>query len=200
MSLVISRNGREEKILIKSNGWFKPKEVWLGQENLGPWPSRSELKKGVILKTTDGSELSIRQTDFPVQLLFMFNGIPVKGSAADPDTQIKTAYGLMMFVCALNFLLGAIAYFGEVQMLLRLGFGLYNLIIGTLYVILLYIGYDAKMFVPLVIGLIIFCGDAIMMVIGMIQLKQFNIGPFFVRAFIIMGWAKGCVAARKKGH
>lgn len=200
MSLIISRNGKEEKILIKSNGWFKSKEVWIGDEKLGIWPSRSDLKKGVSLKTIDGSELFIRQTEFPVQLLYTFNGIPVRGSAGDPDTQIKTAYGLMMFVCALNFLLGAIAYFGEVQALLKLGFGLYNLIIGTLYAVLLYIGYDAKMFVPLVIGLIIFCGDAIMMVIGMIQLKQFNIGPFFVRAFIIMGWVQGCVAARKKGH
>lgn len=200
MSLIISRNGKEEKLLIKSNGWFKSKEVWLGEEKLGMWPSRSELKKGVILKTIDGSELSIRQTEFPVQLLYMFNGVPVKGSAADPDSQIKTAYGLMMFVCALNFLLGGIAYFGEIQMLLRLGFGLYNLIIGSLYAILLYIGYDAKMFVPLVVGLILFCGDALMMTATMIQLKQFNIGPFFIRAFIIISWAKGCIAVRKQGR
>ncbi|MCM2353676.1 MAG: hypothetical protein NDI63_08670 [Pseudobdellovibrio sp.] len=200
MNMFVTRNGKEEKLAIKSIGWFKPKQIWLGDEMLGLMPSQSQLRKGVILKAVDGSELSIKLTTFPAQLLFMFNGSPVRGSASDPNEQIKAAYYLMMFICALNFLLGSIAYFGEVPALLNVGFGFYNLIIGTLYLVLLYIGYDAKMFVPLVVGLIIFCADALMMLNVMIQLKQPNPGPIIVRIFFIIGWAKGCIAARKQGH
>jgi len=191
MSWTVDYKGQKMQIRIERNWWRKPVSIYLGDENLGNWPKMSELSSGKIYRTQDGSELKIQMKSFPQELHMTFNNQVVEGSAADPKTRVKTAYSIMVFIACINLLIGAIAILFKIQALLQLGFGIYNVIIGILYASLLAVGYKKQTLIPLAAGLLLFLGDAMMMVKTMILLQMINPGAFIVRIMFIIPWARG---------
>lgn len=199
MNYKVNRNGQIVDLQFKRVGFFKPQEIWLGAELLGTWPKRKELEKGFVFTAQDGSKLELKMKSIPVELQIKFNDQIVEGSAAHPQTRIKTAYSIMAFICGLNFVVGTIAVIGNVELLLRLGMGVYNLIMGAALLILLLVGFRDKKFWPLTIGLLLFSLDAIMMIYQMFSTKMVpNVSPIMVRIFIIIPWFKGCIELYKK--
>lgn len=79
---------------------------------------------GQRFRLADGSslEVQLKRTLFSTDLRVSRNGIPLPGSAGDPATGWKNAYGLMYFIGGLNILIGLLAMFG-VAFLLDLGIG-----------------------------------------------------------------------------
>lgn len=199
MNYKVNRNGQVETLQFKRVGFFKPKEIWLGDELLGTWPKRKELEKGIVYSAKDGSRLELKMKAFPIELQIKLNDQIVEGSASHPETRIKTAYQIMAFICGLNLVVGTIAIVANVDILLRLGMGVYNLIMGGILLILLMVGFREKKFWPLAIGLLLFSLDAVMMIYLMINTKTVpNISPIFVRIFIFIPWFKGCAELYKK--
>ncbi len=199
MNYKVNRNGQIESLQFKRVGLFKPREIWLGDELLGAWPKRKELEKGFVFTARDGSKLELKMKAFPIELQVKFNDKIVEGSATHPETRIKSAYNIMAIICGLNFVVGMIAIIGKADALLRLGMGMYNLIMSAILLILLIIGLRDKKFWPLAIGLLLFSLDAIMMIYQMISTKTVpNISSIFVRILIIVPWFKGCSELYKK--
>lgn len=67
-----------------------------------------------------------------------------KDTSADPQTVANGAYTIMLIICGLNIFIGLLVMIFKFQILLNLGFGVYNLIAGAIHVILLFIGYKDK--------------------------------------------------------
>ncbi len=199
MNFKINRNGQIESLQFKRVGFLKPKEIWLGDELLGTWPKRKELEKGIVYTAKDGSRLELKMKAFPIELQIKFNDQIVEGSASHPETRIKTAYAIMAFICGLNLVVGAIAVVANVDILLRLGLGAYNLIVGSILLILLMVGFREKKFWPLATGLLLFSLDAVMMLYQMQNTNTApNVSPIFMRIFIFIPWFKGCIDLYKK--
>lgn len=197
MKAKVNHDGKEQVLQTKRVGLFKPMEIWLDDELLGRWPKMSELNKGKIYKTASGSTLEIKMNSFPSELVMTFNGSQIEGSGGHPQTQVGIAYGVFAFVCFLNLAIGGIAYFGQIPSLLMVGFGIYNLIAGAIFFILLAIGYREKKLWPLCAGLILFLIDAGFMINTMLSLRMNNPGAIVMRIFLIIPWTRGCISAFK---
>lgn len=192
MKYLVNHNGKETDLIIKRTGLFKPQELWLGDEMIGHWPKQSQMRDGHKITTKDNAVLEFKMKTYPPELHMHFNGVPVKGTSAHPETVVNVAYTVMMLICGLNIFMGLLVTILKYQILLNLGFGVYNLFVGGIHAILLFIGYKEKKLWPLAFGLGVFILDAIMMAYNMTLLRMFQPGPIIMRVFFIIPWFKGC--------
>lgn len=190
-------DGKEQILQTKRVGLFKGLELWLGDEMLGHWPKFSELQTGKTYKTSSGAVIEIKYQSFPAALIMKLNGNDIEGSAGHATTQVEVAYAIFAFVTILNLVVGAIAYFGQVPTLLMAGYGIYNLITGTIFLALLASGWRNKKLWPLALGFTLFLIDAGMMINMMITLQMNNPGAVVMRIFLLIPWARGCATAFK---
>ncbi len=187
-------------LILQRKSLFGKMGIFLDQEKLADLASVKELRKGQEFTLQDGSTLVFKMVSNPFpEFQISHNGNPVEGSANDSGTRIRTAYNLMAFICAINFLIGIMAIAIKSKMLLGLGFGPYNLLIGTCFLLCLIFSNSKKRFTPLALGLLIFSLDTVLALYSaFVILHMFpNPGILIVRFFIIWPWWKGVREALK---
>src|SRR5205823_3887708 len=145
----------------------------------------SDLKLGKSAGLPDGSMLKVRlETGFgKTGLVVTRDGEPVPGTSTDPETQVKSAGGIVYAIAALNAIIGIIAYVFDVSFL-KENFGYGPLIVAALFAVLGY--FTMKRSLPaLIAAIVIYAIDGVL-TLGM-QLGETgsghtpNVGFIFMR-------------------
>jgi hypothetical protein len=154
----------------------------------------AELKAGHEFALPDGRRLLVRlQQKLGAQGLdFQVDGRPLGGTVNDPLTQINTAFGAIMFIAGLNVVLSAVAQLGQVEFLLKLGFGWGTLAEGLVYAGLGWLGKyrQAVWAFYVALGLVVLDG---VMLLG----SGLGTGGLLVRIFLGIAIYRGAAAARQ---
>jgi hypothetical protein len=165
---------------------------------VGTIAGQRELGAGQRFHLPDGSslEVQLKRTFLSTDLRVSRNGIPLPGSAGDPATGWKNAFGLMYFIGGLNILIGLLAMFG-MAFLLDLGIGLYNLVFGLVFVILAYAVHQFDSVLALWLGFLALIADAILGIAGNIMLGSTpSVAGILVRILLIGVLFQGIGAMR----
>lgn len=180
-------NGIEEDLTLEWLGLFKDMKLSLGHDLIGKLENKKALKKGAEFSHSSGMYMiKLVNRGLVQDFDIRYNGEPVGGSAKDPMGQIRTGIKVIGGLGGLNLVVGCLAVFAKIPALLNLGFGFYNLVVFSIYV-LAWVG--AKYFnrlSGLLAGLAIFAADSFFAFLLMMQHNPQGIGgPVVVR--IILG-------------
>ena len=111
-------------------GW-KDFKIEYNDQLVGDIIDRTTLRNGIELNLTPEKVLFARlKQGLTLELELLINGKPVKGSATDPEQQIKLAYGLSLFIGGLNILLSLLGMIANIAFLNQLGMGMGSIIFG----------------------------------------------------------------------
>ena len=118
------------------------------------------------------------------------------GSAADPETRFKTAYGIVFFIAGLNLVLGLVAVIFDVQFLLAMGIGTFSIFFGLLFLVL---GFFVRRMsaAALVIAIAVFALDGVLGIISAVS-SGFDpsIGGLALRVVLLIPMFQGVAAIR----
>jgi len=152
--------GGPERIELRWSGLFNNTEVLFDGGVVGAIPDKAALKAGQRLALPDGSELWVQLEEKfgGGGLAVLRNGAPVPGSDTDPATLVKNAAGIVYFIAGLNLVLGVVAMAG-VELLQRIGVGVYNVAFGALYLLLgFFTGRRSRLALGLAMGIFLVDG------------------------------------------
>jgi hypothetical protein len=123
---------------------------------------QKELKEGVELDLPDGSTLDIQlvRSWMNEELRILRNGVPVPGSASDPEQRVKAAAYLLYFLAGFNTVVGVVAMMLNSEMLERLGLGLGSIIFGALVAVLGFFTYRRSR-VAMVLTILLYAADGL---------------------------------------
>lgn len=163
--------GGQKRLEISWKGVWKNTTIQLDGDVIGIMNGQKELVAGQEYLLPDGTGLSVRLVKkfSGAELQVLREGTPLPGSASDPETRIKTAYGIIFFVAGLNLVLGLLAVVLDVEFLQTLGLGFYSIIFGLVF---FGAGFLVKRrsLVALVVVIVIFALVGIMGIIGAISM------------------------------
>ena len=186
--------GGPKRLEISWKGMYKNFTVKLDEEVVGELSGQKELKAGRQFALPDGSSLSVQlvQKFSNVELQVLRNGQPLPGSASDPESRFKGAYGIVFFVAGLNLFLGLLAWLFQVEFLLDIGIGFYSIIFGLVFLVL---GFFVKRrsAVALILAIVIFVLDALL---GLLAGGASYVSGLVVRAILIIPMVQGVGAIR----
>lgn len=149
--------------------------VRLDGQVIGTVPSKKELAQGYDIFLPDTSLLNIKlaRTFVTQELQVLRNGQPLPGSASDPQSRVKTAANVIFFIAGLNIVVGLIALFFQVDLLLAYGLGIESVITGLIYALLGFF-VKRKSLVALVIAIVLFVLDG---VFGLVTAAEVGANP-----------------------
>ncbi|RAU82321.1 hypothetical protein [Pontibacter arcticus] len=126
---------QQKKLVITRKFTWKELQVYFNDELIGKVDHKAELTEGRTFTLPDQSILSLKlKSGFADQLEVLRNGQPLAGSATDIDQIVRNAWQLMLFLGALNLVLGLLNYFWDIDYLQALGTGLGSFILGPVYI------------------------------------------------------------------
>ncbi|TNF32238.1 MAG: hypothetical protein EP329_10895 [Deltaproteobacteria bacterium] len=89
------------------------------------------------------------------------NGRPLPGTGGDPRTAITLGAGVMWFIAVLNVVIGSLGVAG-VAFFVHMGLGWPTLAVGAVFAVLAFLVQKQRSRVALLVGIILFAGDAIL--------------------------------------
>lgn len=185
--ITLKSNHEENTIKLTWGIFFRNFVVYFNDKELGRFENISQLNKGKDFTLPNGDILTVKKTQkiMTTVLETLINGQPIEGSATDPKILIQNAYYVGFFLCGVNLALGSFATLLGIQSLLQLGFGPYNMIIGSLYLFPALIGFKNRSWVALCFILAVFLFDTVSAVYWIAQLAKqgvhINAGSLVVR-------------------
>ena len=191
-------------LVLEWRGLFKTMTVTLAGRELGTFPDKRSLQAGRGFPLPSGGELFIQleQKFGGPELVVKRDGVPVAGSATDPEVQISAAYGVMFFIAALNLALGLVAELGHVGVLQRFGLGWPSVGFGALFVVLGVLVWKARSRIALVLGIVIFAVDGVVGIYHAMELMGPNhsppMGGIIMRVFLLLPMINGVKALGAK--
>jgi len=152
-----------QRLEIAWRGMYRNVTVALDGNELGTIPDQRALAAGESFSLPDGSRLSVQLVRklSGAELQVLRNGQPLPGSASDPESRLKGAYGIIFFVAVLNLVLGLITVLGDVEFLQSIGIGPYSIAFGVLFAVLGYFTMRRSV-AALVLAIVLFALDAIL--------------------------------------
>ena len=186
-TVIYKKNGIEHKIEMSWGLFFKNFTVRFDGLEVGRFEGQLELNSGRDFSLPNGETLRVKKTQKMMTMLIevLINGEPVEGTDSDPRTLVRNAYYVAIFLCALNVIVGSLAFFFKIDALTQLGFGWYNLIIGTLYFLPTFLGFRNKSWLMLSFILAIFLFDTVNAIYWIFELSrrgfQINGGTLVMR-------------------
>ncbi|MBA4385409.1 MAG: hypothetical protein C0410_11785 [Anaerolinea sp.] len=194
--------GGPKRLEISWKGFFKNTTIIMDGMPLGTIKDHMALRTPQEYQLSDGSMLKVQlvQNLSGAELQVTRNGVPLPGSASNPETRVKTAWGIIFFIAGLNLLLGIIGLLTQSELLASLGIGWYSLVFGGFFLIM---GFLVKKLskVALILSIVIFSLDALIGIIGSIALGGSPaIGGLLVRIILIIPMVQGvgAITALKK--
>jgi hypothetical protein len=130
--------GGSARLEVSWKAFWKEFTVRLDGKTIGVVASQKELSEGRGFTLPDGSKLAVqlRKSALGAELRMTRDGQPLPGSSSDPETQLKGAYAILLFVAGLNLVLGLIALSTRSAFLEQMGIGLYSVLFGGVFLIL----------------------------------------------------------------
>lgn len=181
---------------------FKDTTITLDDVVVGTIPDQRELRAGQEFKLIDGSMLKVQlvQNISGSEVQVLRNGVPLPGSASNPETRLKGAWGMIFFIAGLNLLLGIIALLTGSELLANMGIGWYSLIFGGFFLIMGFLVKNRSK-VALILSIVVFALDALVGIIGSVAMGGTPaISGLIVRVLLIIPMVQGvsAITALKK--
>ena len=194
--------GGPKRLEIQWKGFFKNTTIALDGVTLGIIPDHMTLRTPQEFNLTDGGLLKVQlvQNLAGTEMQVTRNGIPLPGSASNPETKVGTAAGIIFFVAGLNLLLGIIGLLTRSEFLATLGIGWYSIIFGAFFLVMGFLVKKRSM-VALILSIVVFSLDALVGVIGSVAMGGSPaIGGLVFRVFLIIPMVQGvgAITALKK--
>ncbi len=186
------------KITIEWSGLWKNMRLSIDGEELGTIPDSNALKAGRAFAVPGGGQLDVKLlTGLQARLELRYNGVALPGSAADPQTMLNLARGVIWFMGGLTLLAGLVAELGQVEFLLRLGMNWISVLVGVVMVALGYfVGKRSAAALGVACGLVIF--DAVMtLVMAAESGGRSGMGGLGMRIFFLIAMFKGFGAIKE---
>lgn len=133
----LEKNG-PKRIEIAYTGYYKNLVITFDGKIIKNIAEEKELKAGVGLKLPDKSSFSIKLDKKDMELVVLRNGMPLPGSATDPETIFKTSCGFIFFLGGLNIIIGLAVFIFEIEFLSQAGMGGYSILAGVVMCVLGY--------------------------------------------------------------
>lgn len=190
--------GGPKRLEIQWKGLYKNTTITLDGLQLGTVLDQRLLRAGHELPLTDGSLLKLHLVSnlAGTELRVTRNGVPLPGSASNPETKVNTAAGIIFFVAGLNLVLGIIGLLTRSEFLATLGIGWYSIIFGAFFLVMGLLVKKRSM-VALILSIVVFSLDALLGVIGSVAMGgSAAIGGFVFRVFLIIPMVQGIGAIK----
>lgn len=191
--------GQEKRLEVSWKALWMSATVTMDGVVVGVVPSQKALREGQEFRLLDGSILKLQLVNkfTGSELQILRNGQPLPGSAADPETRVKTAAGMVYFVGGLNLVLGILAVLLRVTLLQSLGIGLYSIVYGLVFLVLgVFVSQRSNL--ALILAIVILALDA---VLGVVLAITEGIPPstvgFLARILMLVIMAQGVPAIRQ---
>jgi hypothetical protein len=190
---------RTQVLTVKWGLSFRNFEVFYNGQSLGTVASASDLRRGHEFALPTGQALAtqLRRNQGLEELELRLDGRPVPGSATHPGERLRQAWYTLLGVGCLNFVVGLIAVFGQITLLLHLGLGWGSVVEGVLYIALGWWGYSRIAPVPFGIACALLLLDGAMMLVAAAENGGSGFGGIFLRFVLIVLVYRGLVAARQ---
>lgn len=190
--------GGPKRLEISWKGMWKNLTIKVDEQIIGTIAGQKELKQVNEFTLPDNTTLSVQlvQKISGAELQILRDGQALPGSASDPETRLKSAYGIVFVVAGLNLVLGLLATLFQVEFLQSIGIGFFSIIFGLVFLVL---GFFVKMMsqTALIIAIVIFGLDAIAgIALSVMGGMQPSIGGLMVRVFLIIPMIQGVPAIR----
>lgn len=130
--------GAPKNLELSWKGMWKNFEITLDGQVIGGFENQKALKEGQTFTLPDGSSLEIKlaRSFMGTQLNVLRNDEPLPGTAGDPETKMKSVYGLIYFVAGLNLLLGFLSLVFQNDIFGQIAAGWGNVIYGMVFLAL----------------------------------------------------------------
>jgi len=127
--------GGEKRLEISWKLFYKDLTILLDGVTVGVIPDQKALIEGREFRLLDGTTLKVQLVrKFNVmELQVLRNGVPLPSSAADPETKVQTAAGVLYFIAGLNCILGLISFLFDLQILQIMGVNLGSILYGLFF-------------------------------------------------------------------
>jgi hypothetical protein len=184
---------KTDVIELSWRGFWKDITVTHNGHVLGTFHSFSHLKQGQYFTLHEGSTLHIYYSKAygDQGMKVTINGFPVKGSSGDPEVRLKGVMGIAIVIGALQFILGAIGEFGDVELLQEMGVSWPLMVIGAVIIGLGYCVYKFRSVAALIVIIVIIGLDALLTLAFSIEGGRMSFGGIFIKVFMIIALAKG---------
>jgi hypothetical protein len=200
--------GGEKRLEIVQPSFSQTRVVKLDGKLISEIPDLNALKAGREYPIGDGQTLSIRYFNnwLTKGLDVRLDGEPIPGSDTHPQKQLSNACGAILFIAAVNIIVGLITITGNGDFLGLSGLnGRENIISGVTYAVLAYFVYRRSQ-IALGLALAGFVIDTVILVLSVNQLIKNSdnpgiygglLGGFFIRLFLAGMMIQGFLAIRK---
>ena len=166
-SYALERGGGDA-LEISWRSYFHNMEIRLNGNLIGTIPDRKKLNEGQIFQLPDGSALKVQLVKTwlsSVQLRVLRNDKPL---SSGPTSKLVDSVFLIYFIAFLNIVLGSIALFLQVEFLQALGFGIFSMIMGVIFLVLGFFTQHRSL-IALIIALIIWGLDSMLALLNSAQ-------------------------------
>lgn len=155
--------GGEKRLEISWKGIYKDVTVSVDGNPIGVIPDQKALFAGQEFHLVDSSIIKVQlvQKFNSAELQVLRNGQPVPGSASDPQSKLKIAYGMVYFVAGLNLILGLVSLLFKVELLQQIGIGFGSILFGLVFLALGFF-VQRKSMVALILAIVVFALDGIL--------------------------------------
>lgn len=161
--------GGEKSLEISWKGRFLNVDVRFKGNLLGTIPNKKELQKGQIFQLPDETSLLVQMIQSELRVLR--DGQPLPGSISDPASRLKLSFQIIFFIAGFNIVLGIVVLFFQVEFLQSMGYGIFSVAIGLVFLVLGFFTHRRSR-TALIVALIIFGLDC--------ALAIFSIAPFLL--------------------
>ena len=190
--------GGEKRLEVSWKGLYKDVTVSLDGNSVGVIPNQKALSAGQEFRLIDGSTIKVQLVSklMSTELQVLRNGQPLPGSSSDPQTRLKTAYGMVYFVAGLNLVLGFVSFLFNVEFLQQIGIGFGSIIFGLVFLVLGFF-VQRKSAVALILAIVIFALDGILGVfLAASQGYNPGAGGIIARIFLLIPMVQGVGAIK----
>jgi hypothetical protein len=191
--------GGPQRLVVSWRGVWKDVTIELDGSVVGTIPDQKALSAGQQFALPDGSSLSIQlvQKLTVPELVILHDGQPLPGSASDPQTRLRTAYGMVFLVAGLNIVLGILACVLQVEFLRSIGISVYSLVFGVVFLLLGFL-VKRRSLAALVIAVLLFALDGILgAVFSILQGDAPSTAGLLARVALLVPMIQGISAIRQ---
>jgi len=185
-------------VVMEWSGMWKNIRISVDGELLGTIPDSAALKAGQTFAVPGGGQLDVKLVSgFQPRLELRYDGVALPGSAADPESVLKLARGVIWFMGGLTFVVGLIAELGQVQFLLGIGMNWISSLVGALMLGLGYfVGKRSMAALGVACGLVIFDSVATLVMAAQSGGRS-GMGGIAMRAIFLVAMFKGFGAIKE---
>lgn len=148
------------RLEISWAAFWKNISVKLDGEEIGTFSSQADFQTGKRFDLPDGKKLTVRLTKsfFGSDVQISYNGKPLPGTSAHPETRIRSSYMLLYFWGGLEVLFGLLMIFTTKNYSLS-SFNMISTMLGLVYILLARMVQKRNLW-ALIASIVLFVGSA----------------------------------------